>query len=136
MGVPKTRAHQRHHNAQGQDLLIPPKHLSACGFRAPPERQTLAGHGVRLIDEQLDPLATREDLFDVVDHDVLDLVQLCLRLVQRIGVLRRGGGGVLLRVVLVEKRGESGSEGGLEGVCGSGWRRVGSYELALERGKE
>ena len=33
----------------------------------------LASHGVRLVDEELDTLATREDLLNVLDHDILYL---------------------------------------------------------------
>lgn len=35
-------------------------------------------HRVRLVDEEFDALTTAEDLFDVLDHDVLDMFEFCL----------------------------------------------------------
>ena len=78
------------------------------------ERRRLPRHHVRLVDQQLDALAAREDLLDVLHHDVLDLVELRLRARELVG--GRGG------VVGVHEGGDGGGEGALEGVGGEGGR--------------
>src|SRR6267154_5296007 len=70
--------YQRNQDAQRQYLGILPPHLAPHGPRTAPECGGLRGHGIGLIYEQLDALTTAQDLLDVLDHDVLDVVELCL----------------------------------------------------------
>jgi hypothetical protein len=104
--------HQDHQDRQGRHLALLPPHLSSCRAGAAPERSGLCGHGVGLVDEELDAFAPAEDLFDVFDHDVFDVVELCLGA----GDFVDGRGGV----VGVHEGGEGGREGRLEAVCGGG----------------
>ena len=92
-------------DAEGDDLAVLPPHLPADGACAAAEGGRLGGHGVGLVDEELDALAAAEDLLDVLDHNVLDVVKLLLR--TRDLVRRRGG------VVRVHQGGNHGREGAL-----------------------
>lgn len=80
--------HQHNYARECEDLRVLPPHPAAHGTRAAAEGGRLASHCVCLVDEELDALATREDLLNILDHDVLDLVQ--LRLCSREFVCRWG----------------------------------------------
>lgn len=47
-----------HGNTENHNPLIPPKLLPPHGPRAPSKRPSLTSHCIRLVDEQLDPLAS------------------------------------------------------------------------------
>lgn len=80
-------------NAQRERRTHLPPHLPPDTFGPPFERPRLARELVGLVDEELDALASAENLVDVIDHDVLDVPEICLRLTERIG-------GRLVRVLL------------------------------------
>ena len=77
--------------------------------RTSPERGRLRRHRVRLVDEELNALAAAKYLLDVLDHDIFDVVELCLgarNLVDgRVGVVRMHEGC------------NCGREGALKAVC-------------------
>lgn len=122
--------HQPDRNTQQHDLLVPPELLAAHRPCSPPERRCLVRHLVRLVDEQLDALATGQDLLDVLHHDVLNLRKLALRALELVD--GRGG------VVRVHELRDDGPEGTLEAVCGyvgdgGGGREGGEPPLELSQ---
>jgi hypothetical protein len=100
--------YDRDKEAEDENARVLPPHLATRGAGTAAERVRLAGHGICLVHEELDALTAREDLLDVLDHDLADLAQLGLRAGERI--VRRG------RVVGVDERAEYGSEGPLKRI--------------------
>eukprot|EP00632_Arachnochrysis_sp_CCMP2950_P002670 CAMPEP_0185703760 /NCGR_PEP_ID=MMETSP1164-20130828/15403_1 /TAXON_ID=1104430 /ORGANISM="Chrysoreinhardia sp, Strain CCMP2950" /LENGTH=323 /DNA_ID=CAMNT_0028371069 /DNA_START=63 /DNA_END=1032 /DNA_ORIENTATION=+ len=95
-----------HHNADDQrrrrvDFDFPPEDGLAQLLARLLELEGLLVEPVGLVDEELDALAALEDFFDVLDHDVLDVVE--LRLDPRdVGVVvRRRRAARHVRVVVV-----------------------------------
>ena len=76
--------YQNDHATQHQDLRVLPPHLTPHCPCASSKSGCLTCHMICLIHQKLYPLATAQDLFDVLDHDVFDLVQLVLRTLQLI----------------------------------------------------
>jgi hypothetical protein len=72
-------------DAQCQDAGVLPPHLSPDIPRATPKRRCLVRHVVGPIYEQLNSLATTEDLLHILNHDVLHLGQLVLGIGELIG---------------------------------------------------
>jgi len=67
-------------NTESQNSGIFPPHLSSDCPRASSERSSLTGHVVSFVNKQFNAFASIEDLFDILDHDVLDLSQILLRI--------------------------------------------------------
>ena len=101
-------AHNGYEDAECKNALVSPPHLPAYLPGAASECGRLSGHIIRLIDQELDPLAARQDLLDILHHDVLDLRELRLCTLQLI----RGWRGV----ELVHKLRDGWTEGALERI--------------------
>lgn len=104
--------YQRNQDAQCQYLAILPPHLPPHCPRTAPECSGLRGHGVGLVYEKFDAFSAAQDLLNILDHNVLDLVE--LRLGARDFVRRRRS------VVCVHEGGDSGRKGALNTICGGG----------------
>ena len=107
-----TGTHQADKERKCNYLAIPPPHLASHAPGATSECCRLVCHSVGFIDEELDALASTQDLFDVLHHDVLDLVEL------RLGTCQVVGGWT--RVVGVHELGDGGREGALKTMCRKG----------------
>jgi hypothetical protein len=68
--------HQSDEEAETEDALVLPPHLSSHGACPTTEGRCLARHVIRLVDEELDAFPAAEDLLYVLDHDVLYLGEL------------------------------------------------------------
>lgn len=83
--------YQPNQHTQCQNFTISPPHLPPHTAGTPPKRSRLASHDIRLIDKELNSLASAENLLNILHHNVLNLVKFRLCTSQLIA----GRGGVV-----------------------------------------
>ena len=103
--------YQRNQDAQCEYLAILPPHLPSHRPRATSECSGLRRHGIGLVHKQLDALPTAQNLLHILDHNILNLVE--LRLGARDFVRWRGS------VVGVHEGSYNGRKSALNTICGS-----------------
>jgi hypothetical protein len=71
-------------NEERHELHVLPPHLSLQVAAADPEIPSAIVQSVRLVNEQVDPLASLEQAFDILRHDASNIVNLSLRIANRV----------------------------------------------------
>ena len=100
---------QSYKTGQDEHLGILPPHLTSRRPGASPESSRLTSHDVRLINEQLYPFTSAQDLLYILDHDVFHMIQLVLsssKLIERWGGVER-----------VHKVGDCWTKASLHSIC-------------------
>lgn len=62
-------------NGYGESLGVLPPHLSPGSPCTAPEGRCLVRHIVGFVDQELDAFTPTKDLFDILDHDIFDLIE-------------------------------------------------------------